>query len=182
MRAMAKTGCCGLRRRRIEAGDEACRKLRWERYAVEEDTGTIALRQPHSVDDPLTGIAREGARRMLAAALRAEADAFVADLADARLPDGRQRVVKHGQGPERGIRTGRAVCRCGGRRSATGPRGRLRPGFGLPLPSCPAGRGDPVASLPFFRSCICAPSRRAPCRKPWRLFSGWMRPTFLPGC
>ena len=59
-----------------------------------EDTEIIPFRQPHSVDDPLTEIAREGARRMLAAALRAEADAFVAELADERLPDGRQRVVR----------------------------------------------------------------------------------------
>ena len=59
-----------------------------------EDTEIIPLRQPHSVDDPLTEIAREGARRMLAAALRAEADAFVAELAEERLPDGRQRVVR----------------------------------------------------------------------------------------
>jgi hypothetical protein len=33
----------------------------------------IALRQPETVDDPLTEIARDGARRMLAAALRARA-------------------------------------------------------------------------------------------------------------
>ncbi|GEM_PF-2742621 len=32
------------------------------------DTDIIALRQPESMDDPLTGIARDGARRMLAAA------------------------------------------------------------------------------------------------------------------
>jgi putative transposase len=73
---------------------------------VTEDTKITDLRQPHSVDDPLTEIAREGARRMLAVALRAEADAFVAGMADQRLPDGRQRVVRHGQGPEREIQTG----------------------------------------------------------------------------
>ena len=73
---------------------------------MREDTDIIELRQPHSVDDPLTEIAREGARRMLAAALRAEADAFVEDLARDRLPDGRQRVVRHGYGPEREIQTG----------------------------------------------------------------------------
>lgn len=70
------------------------------------DTDIIALRQPESVDDPLTGIARDGARRMLAAALRAEADAFVAQHAEEVLPDGRQRVVRHGYGPERSIQTG----------------------------------------------------------------------------
>jgi len=45
---------------------------------MKNDTEIIALRQPESVDDPLTEIARVGARRMLAAALRADADAFVA--------------------------------------------------------------------------------------------------------
>jgi len=59
-----------------------------------KDTDIIALRQPESVDDPLTEIARDGARRMLAAALRAEADAFVASHAEETLPDGRQRVVR----------------------------------------------------------------------------------------
>lgn len=70
------------------------------------DTDIITLRQPESVDDPLTEIARDGARRMLAAALRAEADAFVAQHAEETLPDGRQRVVRHGHGPERSIQTG----------------------------------------------------------------------------
>ncbi len=70
------------------------------------DTDIIALCQPGSVDDPLTEIARDGARRMLAAALRAEADAFVAQHAEEVLPDGRQRVVRHGYGPERSIQTG----------------------------------------------------------------------------
>ncbi|MFT6531377.1 MAG: hypothetical protein ACJASC_000906 [Limimaricola cinnabarinus] len=88
------------------AGAEACQTLPKERYALKNDTDIIPLRQPHSLDDPLTEIAREGARRMLAAALRAEADAFVAELAETRLPDGRQRVVRHGYGPEREIQTG----------------------------------------------------------------------------
>ncbi|MEZ0468717.1 IS256 family transposase, partial [Phaeobacter sp. SYSU ZJ3003] len=66
----------------------------------------IPLRQPETFDDPLTEIARDGARRMLAAALRAEADAFVAQHAEEILLDGRQRVVRHGYGPERSIQTG----------------------------------------------------------------------------
>ena len=73
---------------------------------MKNDTDIIALRQPESFDDPLTEIARDGARRMLAAALRAEADAFVAQHAEEVLPDGRQRVVRHGYGPERSIQTG----------------------------------------------------------------------------
>ena len=46
------------------------------------------------MDDPLTEITREGARPMLAAVLRAEANAFVAQHAGETLPDGRQRVVR----------------------------------------------------------------------------------------
>jgi putative transposase len=88
------------------AGVEACQNFQKERYAMKNDTDIIALRQPESVDDPLTEIARDGARRMLAAALRAEADTFVAQHAESVLPDGRQRVVRHGHGPERSIQTG----------------------------------------------------------------------------
>jgi putative transposase len=88
------------------AGAEACQYFQKERYATEKSTDIIALRQPESVDDPLTAIARDGARRMLAAALRAEADAFVSEYAEDLLADGRQRVVRHGYGPERSIQTG----------------------------------------------------------------------------
>ena len=73
---------------------------------MKRDTTLIALRQSESIDDPLTEVAREGARRMLAEALKAEADAFVASFAEERLPDGCQRVVRHGFGPERSIQTG----------------------------------------------------------------------------
>jgi transposase-like protein len=71
-----------------------------------EDTSIVALRQSGAVDDPLTEIAREGARRMLASALEAEVEAFLERHADECLPDGRRRVVRHGHGPERTIQTG----------------------------------------------------------------------------
>jgi putative transposase len=88
------------------AGVEACQNLQKERYAVKDDTSIISFRQPDSVEDPLTEIAREGARRMLATALEAEIEAFVGRFSEERLPDGRQRVVRHGYGPERRIQTG----------------------------------------------------------------------------
>ena len=71
-----------------------------------KDTTVIRFRQPDAIDDPLTELAREGARRMLAQALIAEADAFVAQWKDLKLPDGRDRVVRHGHGPHRAIQTG----------------------------------------------------------------------------
>jgi putative transposase len=73
---------------------------------MNDDTTILPFHQPGSIIDPLTEIAREGARRMLMAALKAEADSFVVRFGDELLPDGRQRVVRHGAGPEREIQTG----------------------------------------------------------------------------
>ena len=73
---------------------------------MSRDTPVIAFRQPDILDDPLTELAREGARRILAQVLIAEADAFVAMWKDERLPDGRDRIVRHGHGPHRAIQTG----------------------------------------------------------------------------
>jgi putative transposase len=70
------------------------------------DNTVVPLRQPDEVEDPLTAILRSGARRLLAQAIEAEAEAFLAAMKDKRLPDGRDRVVRHGLGPERAIQTG----------------------------------------------------------------------------
>ncbi len=64
------------------------------------------LRQPDTVDDPLTAILRSGARRLLAQAIEAEADAFLATMKAVQLADGRDRLVRHGHGPERQVQTG----------------------------------------------------------------------------
>jgi putative transposase len=66
----------------------------------------IPLRQPDAIDDPLTAVLRTGARRLLAEAVEAEAEAFLAEMKGLRLPDGRERVVRHGHGPERLVQTG----------------------------------------------------------------------------
>jgi putative transposase len=73
---------------------------------MKDDTTITPLHQPGTILDPLTEIAREGAHRMLAAALKAEAASFVAQFGEERLADGRQRVVHHGARPERTIQTG----------------------------------------------------------------------------
>jgi hypothetical protein len=44
---------------------------------MSRDSTVIPFRQPEAINDPLTEVAREGARRMLAQVLIAEADAFV---------------------------------------------------------------------------------------------------------
>lgn len=73
---------------------------------MNENSTITSFHQPGSIMDPLTDIAREGARQMLMAALKAEAASFVAQFSEELLPDGRQRVVRHGAGPERAIQTG----------------------------------------------------------------------------
>lgn len=69
-------------------------------------TTVVPLRRPDEIEDPLTAILRSGARRLLAQAIEAEADAFLTTLACVRLPDGRERLVRHGYGPERQVQTG----------------------------------------------------------------------------
>ncbi len=69
-------------------------------------TTVVSLRQPDTIDDPLTAVLRSGARRLLAQAIEAEAEAFLALMKGERLPDGRERVVRHGHGPERQVQTG----------------------------------------------------------------------------
>src|SRR5436190_19133735 len=66
----------------------------------------VPLRQSDGIDDPLTAVLRSGARRLLAQAVEAEAEAFLAMMTDSRLPDGRERMVRHGHGPARAVQTG----------------------------------------------------------------------------
>src|SRR4051794_34197156 len=73
---------------------------------MSSNSTVVPLRQPDTIDDPLTTILRSGARQLLAQAIGAEADAFLAEMKGLRLPDGRERVVRHGHGPERLIQTG----------------------------------------------------------------------------
>jgi len=66
----------------------------------------IPLRQPGTIEDRLTEVLRAGARELLANAVEAEVEDFIAAHAELRTPDGLQRVVRHGHGPERHIQTG----------------------------------------------------------------------------
>ena len=49
---------------------------RRSRYAMTSDSTVVSLRQPDTVDDPLTAVLRSGARRLLAQAIEAEAETF----------------------------------------------------------------------------------------------------------
>ena len=73
---------------------------------MNQNSNVVALRQPDEIDDPLTDILRSGARQLLAQAVELEAEAFLAAMKALKLPDGRDRLVRHGHGPERTIQTG----------------------------------------------------------------------------
>ena len=73
---------------------------------MNENSSVVWFRQPDEIDDPLTNILRSGARQLLTQAVEMEAEAFLAAMKDFKLADGRDRVVRHGHGPERTIQTG----------------------------------------------------------------------------
>ena len=66
----------------------------------------VPFRPKDEIDDPLTEILRAGAKRLIEQAVEAEFAAFLTSHADLKLPDGRQRVVRHGHDPVRPIQTG----------------------------------------------------------------------------
>ena len=67
----------------------------------------IDLKKPEPfVDDPITDILRQGARRLLSAALEAEIETFLSQYKDISDEKGCQRIVRNGYLPEREIQTG----------------------------------------------------------------------------
>lgn len=73
---------------------------------MNETSKVLPFRQPGSIDDPLTEILRAGARRLLAQAIETEAENFLESMKGLKLEDGRDRVVRHGHGPQRRVQTG----------------------------------------------------------------------------
>ena len=88
---------------------------------MKQDTSIIQFRQPGSVEDPLTEIAREGARRMLASALEAEIEAFVGRSPRSGCPMAGSAWFGTDTVPSARSRPGSALSRSGGRRSGTVP-------------------------------------------------------------
>ena len=67
----------------------------------------IELKKPEPfVDDPITDVLRQGARKLLAEALEAEIEGFLSQYAYLKDEQGRQRVTRNGHLPERTIQTG----------------------------------------------------------------------------
>jgi transposase-like protein len=72
---------------------------------MKKDT-VVELRRPAQGQDLLSTMLREGAQRLVAQAVQAEFDDFLAGVSGARLQDGRAAVVRNGFQPEREVLTG----------------------------------------------------------------------------
>ena len=105
-------------------------------------------------------IVREGARRMLAEALQAEVDAYIAQFTGERDENGRRLVVRNGSHQSREVLTSAGavqvtVPRVNDKRTdpATGER------HGSVRRSCRRGAGRPRRSLRCCRCCTCTDCR-----------------------
>jgi len=132
---------------------------------MSRDAIVIPFRQLAGIDNPLSELAREGALRMLAQVLIAEADSFVAMWKDLKLPDGRDRVVRHGDGPHRAIQTGVGPVEV--RRAKVRDRGDVgaEEKSASPRRSCRSGHGGRRASMRCCRFSTCVAYRPATSRK-----------------
>lgn len=72
---------------------------------MKKDT-VVELRRPAQEPDPLSAMLRDGAQRLVAQAVQAEFEEFLARFAGERTEDGRAAVVRNGFQPERAILTG----------------------------------------------------------------------------
>jgi putative transposase len=71
-----------------------------------EDNTVLVLGNPTLVDDPLTDILRQGARKLLAQAIETEVETFLEQHRELRDEQGRARLVRNGYLPERRVQTG----------------------------------------------------------------------------
>ena len=73
---------------------------------MSEATPACSLHPVESTTDPITEVLRRGARKLLAAALDSEVEAFLAAYGDLRDERGHRAVVRNGHLPEREVQTG----------------------------------------------------------------------------
>jgi len=70
-----------------------------------EQPTALRLENPE-FNDPLTAVLQAGARKLLAQAINAEVEAFLAKYEHLKDENGRARIVRNGYLPERDIQTG----------------------------------------------------------------------------
>jgi len=72
-----------------------------------KNDNVFEIKKPEAfVDDQITQIIRQGARKLLAQALEAEIELFINQYAELKDQSGKQRIVKNGYRPEREIQSG----------------------------------------------------------------------------
>ena len=71
-----------------------------------KDSTVTNINQGTTINDPLTEILREGARKLLTQAIEAEVEDFINTHKESRDSQGRQAIVRNGYLPEREIQTG----------------------------------------------------------------------------
>ena len=76
-----------------------------------EDVRRLPVGEDAEVAVSLDDLAREGARRMIATALEAEVEEYVASFADERGEDGKRLVVRNGRARKRGVTVGSGTVR-----------------------------------------------------------------------
>lgn len=70
------------------------------------EDNVLTLEKPAFGADPLTDVLRQGARKLLAQAIEAEVESFLAQHQELRDERGRARLVRNGHLPEREVQTG----------------------------------------------------------------------------
>jgi putative transposase len=71
-----------------------------------KEDNVIAFKKPETINDLLTEVLRKGSRQLLAVAIEAEVEEFLAQHANYRTEAGKARFVRNGYLPEREIQTG----------------------------------------------------------------------------
>ena len=131
---------------------------------MSRDTTVIAFRQPEAIDAPLSELAREGARRMLAQVPIAEPDCFVAMWKDFKLPDAATAWCVMAMGRSAQSRPGSGLSRSVAPRCAIGARWARGEKSALPRRSCRSGRGGRTLLMRCCRSSTCVGCRPATSR------------------
>jgi Transposase, Mutator family len=125
-----------------------------ERYAVMLRIIASEQAEQDALKLDLDALVREGTRRMLLTALKAEVDEYVAQHADQRDEVGHALVVRNG------VAAPRTVTTAAGELEIQAPRVRdRREGRASPARSCHPGHDARPKSPKCCRSCICVASR-----------------------
>ena len=138
-----------------------------------DDVRRLPVGEDNQIAVTLDALAREGARRMIAAALKAEADDYVERFADERGEDGKRLVVRNGRARERRVTVGSGTVavqapRVNDSALTSGPASVRSSARG----SCRPTRGARRRSTTCCRCSTCAGSPRATSGRRWSSCSG----------